>query len=362
MHIALLGPVAPPSGGVQSHMESLARLLRAAGVRVSLIAITRSQPIVREGVFYPSGPVALLKTLFEIKADVVHLHVGGDFSTRLVLLTAAIAALPGIQSLLTFHSGGYPTSPKGLRASWRSPEAFALRRLDACIAVNLEIADLFRRFGVSRDRISVIAPYARIDRSRIASVLPDEMAEFVRAHSPLLLSVGMLEPEYSLELQIEAFESIGKQWPAAGLMLIGSGAMEAQLRERISKSPFVDRIRIQGNVDHSVALRAIELADVLLRTTQYDGDAVSVREALQLGTAVVASNTALRPPGVALMASLDAAELSRVCSTTLSEAREKSSAASAEAPIEDELNRVLALYQSLLADRGRSGAELRASN
>src|SRR5438105_8526009 len=38
------------------------------------------------------------------------------------------------------------------------------------------------------------------------------------------------------------------------------------------------------------SLRAIADADVLLRTTLYDGDAISVREALYLGTPVVATD------------------------------------------------------------------------
>jgi hypothetical protein len=43
----------------------------------------------------------------------------------------------------------------------------------------------------------------------------------------------------------------------------------------------------------------------MLRPTQYDGDSVSVREALAMGTRVLASRTAMRPPGVLLLASLE---------------------------------------------------------
>ena len=44
---------------------------------------------------------------------------------------------------------------------------------------------------------------------------------------------------------------------------------------------------------------------VMLRTTLYDGDALSVREALQLGTPVIASDNGMRPQGVRLIPKAD---------------------------------------------------------
>ena len=46
---------------------------------------------------------------------------------------------------------------------------------------------------------------------------------------------------------------------------------------------------------------------ILLRTTLYDGDAVSVREALWIGTPVIASDNGMRPEGVRLVPKEDAA-------------------------------------------------------
>ncbi len=39
----------------------------------------------------------------------------------------------------------------------------------------------------------------------------------------------------------------------------------------------------------------------MLRTTHYDGDAISVREALAMGTPVIATRTAFRPEGCHLI-------------------------------------------------------------
>ena len=49
-----------------------------------------------------------------------------------------------------------------------------------------------------------------------------------------------------------------------------------------------------GDLPHAATLQAIARSDLMLRTTSYDGDAISVREALHLGTPVVAINSMSR--------------------------------------------------------------------
>jgi glycosyltransferase involved in cell wall biosynthesis len=48
---------------------------------------------------------------------------------------------------------------------------------------------------------------------------------------------------------------------------------------------------------------------LLLRTTRYDGDSVSVREALYIGTPVIATDNGMRPQGVHLIPPSDAGRL-----------------------------------------------------
>jgi glycogen(starch) synthase len=344
VHIALLGPVAPPAGGVQSHMSALRQQLVDAGHQVSLIAITKAARDEKPDTFYPSSALDLLKIVLRIRPDVVHLHFGGDLSLRLAALCGVVGLLPRVRSVLTFHSGGFPQSPRGVRASRWSLEGFALRRLDAAIAVNSEISELFRRYGLERGRIHVIAPHARVDPTRIASQFPVDIAEFFQKHSPVFVSVGLLEPEYSLELQVDAMDEIRKVWKDAGLILIGSGSLHNSLRVRIDASPEREHIHLAGNADHSVALRAIRDANVLLRTTKFDGDAVSVREALQLGTRVVASDTGMRPAGVTLIHDWSGKALVEACRESLDRAPTTTAIAG------DELFRIADLYRTLVEE------------
>src|SRR3981189_3298333 len=78
---------------------------------------------------------------------------------------------------------------------------------------------------------------------------------------------------------------------------------------RIAGKPYRDRALLYGDMPHAVTLRATLESDVVLRTTLYDGDSVSVREALYIGTPVIATDNGMRPPGMKLIPVGDAAGL-----------------------------------------------------
>jgi glycosyltransferase involved in cell wall biosynthesis len=183
-----------------------------------------------------------------------------------------------------------------------------LRRLDGLIGVNPEIAALFARFGARRERIRTILPFA-VEPPDRSLPLPALLAAFLSAHSPALLTVGLLEPEYDLAMQIDAMAGILERYPRAGLLIVGAGSLEESLRSRIAGTPYRDRVLLYGDMPHAVTLRATLECDLLLRTTLYDGDSVSVREALYIGTPVIATDNGMRPEGVHLIPPSDAGRL-----------------------------------------------------
>ena len=139
--------------------------------------------------------------------------------------------------------------------------------------------------------------------------LPERLASFLSAHSPALLTVGLLEPEYDLPMQIDAMAGILERHPRAGLLIVGAGSLEAALRSKIESVSYRDHILLYGDMPHAVTLRATLECDVVLRTTLYDGDSVSVREALYIGTPVIATDNGMRPEGVHLIPPSDAGRL-----------------------------------------------------
>jgi glycogen(starch) synthase len=286
--------------------------------------------------------------LFTIPADIIHLHIGGRLTARLLALCLICSLFPRRRVVLTFHSGGYPSWQDGQNAHPRSLRGFVLRRFDAIIAVNAEIAALFQRLGVAACRVRIICPYAPVSVHDDVAV-PDEIRRFSDAHSPLLTTVGLLEPEYDLPLQIRTLAMLRQIFPEAGLMILGSGSLEAELRALIAREPVGPHVLLCGDVPHAATVRVISESDAFLRTTLYDGDSVSVREALQLGVPVVATDNGMRPPRVHLVPRSDAVALCRAIEGVLREpARHMPVGTPAN---DDHVEKVLELYSGLFDSR-----------
>jgi glycosyltransferase involved in cell wall biosynthesis len=289
---------------VQTNLVAIRQFLIEQGIPCEAINLTRFRRPDRDGVYYPKNALELMWLLARLPYDILHLHIGGNLSARLLGLSLLCCWLPGRRAVLTFHSGGYPSSAEGRAMNARSWRGFVLRQFDALIAVNQEIVGFFEKCGVARSRIRMIPPHA-LPASRGGGCLPEWLREFFESHQPLLLTVGLLEPEYDLPLQIEVLSAVRQRYPNAGLAIVGSGSLQAQLEVQIEGVPYASDIKLCGDVEHGVTLSAIEACDVFLRTTLYDGDSISVREALHLGVPVIATDNGMRPPGVHLIAISD---------------------------------------------------------
>jgi glycosyltransferase involved in cell wall biosynthesis len=290
-----LGPYALPRGGIQTHLVALRQFLLERDIPCGVINLTGVRQVEDDGIYYPRSALGVARLLLRLRHPIIHLHIGGSLTRRFLALSLLCALLPRRRTVLTFHSGGYPSSKAGRRARpWTLP-GFIFRRFDRVIAVNPAIVGLFDRFGLDPARVRLISPFCS---SQPATALPDRLRDFFAVHRPVLVTVGLLEPEYDLPLQIDILGRVQERFPKAGLVIVGSGSLEKRLGDYISAKPQADDILLYGDAPHPETLRAIADSDLLLRTTWYDGDSVSVREALHLGTPVVATDNGMRPDGV----------------------------------------------------------------
>ena len=346
MKILQLGPYPPPHGGVQTHVVALVDFLRQRGITCDVVNLTRFRRASENGIYYPSNAVEVAGHLLSHHYDIIHLHVGGRIWPQQLALALACFALPGTRCVFTFHSGGYPSSPEGRSAHPRTLRAFVLRRFDALIAVNEEIAQFFQSLGVEAQRIHVISPYLGFGARTLGeSSLPAQVSDFLANHSPVLISVGGLEPEYDVSLQMKALGSIRTRHPKAGLLVAGSGSLDEVIRKECRLLAYAEHILLNGDLAHGATMKAMQSSDIMLRTTWYDGDAISVREALQFGVPVIASDNGMRPEGTHLIPARDLDALVAAVEKILDRP-------SLRVPVASESDRnleeILAVYQELI--------------
>lgn len=351
MHVLLLGPYPPPQGGVQRNMLAIRDQLRRAGHECSIINITRSaRNSGSDGepdVYHPQTPLALVRLLLKLKYDLLHIHIGGEIPLRVLGLLAVCALAARGKSVLTLHSGGYPLSRAGRAARRFSARGFIFRLYERLVCVNREQVEMFEKFGAPREKVRLIYPFFNRKPDENVGV-PAHLKDFAAAHKPFLLTVGLLQPAYNLPLQIEALRKIRENFPGAGLMIVGAGDLEDEMRRIIDAKSYAGHILLAGDVEHAVTLHLINDCDVLLRTTDYDGDAISVREALYLETPVIATDNGLRPEGVRLIPAGDRAALEKAIASTLSavEQREKNKSA-AKSDDYRNITAILNLYEEI---------------
>lgn len=300
MHILQLGPYPPPRGGVQTNMLAIQDELLASGHQSSIISITKAEKIGDEkNVYHPRSSFELIRLILTLEYDILHLHIGGGVPLRVQLMILACGLLAHGKSVMTFHSGGYVVSEEGKNAKYWTLRGFAFRRFNRIIVVNKMMIEMFEKFGVDTERIKLIYPYA-LTRPKSGIKIPLKFQEFWEKFEKIIITIGLHEPDYDLPIQVNVLEGVLHKFPKTGLFIVGSGSLEKELRELITQKSYAEHIFLAGDMDREIVLHLIEKADLMLRTTIFDGDAISVREALFLGTPVIATDNGMRPKGVKL--------------------------------------------------------------
>jgi len=116
MRVVQLGPTRRLTGACKRTSSRSAGFSCSGGVSCEAINLTRFRRPDADGVHYPKNALQLLWILLRAPVDVLHLHIGGNLSTRLLALSLLLVAgsrVPAARTVLTFHSGGYPSSPEG---------------------------------------------------------------------------------------------------------------------------------------------------------------------------------------------------------------------------------------------------------
>lgn len=341
LRIALVGDYPPPHGGVAVHVAMLARALAEAGVDVRVLDIGRGDHR-GPGVVPARGAVRFASALARaaVELRLVHVHTSGaNPRSWTVARLASLARLPGAPPpLLTLHSGLCPAylarSPGSRRRARAACAAFG-----QVIAVSRPIAEALRACGVPAERTTVLPAF--VAAGLVPGAPPRAFAALRGARAPILAAALAPGWTYGEDLLLAAFAALRRLQPRAALAVFGPGTAGGSSAE----VGLAGGVLALGELDHAAALAVIAGADLFVRPTRADGDALSVREALALGRRVVASAVGDRPAGCLLFPSGDGAALvARLAEAAALPAVPPGGAAS---PSRDPFLDLLDLYRSL---------------
>lgn len=320
MKVLLIGDYPPPYGGISVHVQQLADFLRRQGSECVVLDIERGTDP-KPGAIRFNGYLGFLWTLilFSGRRYVSHIHTNGhNFKSWLAIaVTAWVGFFFGLRNIATVHSGLMPAYAAGGRRRKLLIRA-AVWPLGGVIAVNQKIERALLEIGVPPSRISVLPAFALGPR---AEVVPAWAGDYRKRFSPLIASAVYLEKEYGTDLLVSACAALRKKYPRLGCIIMGSGSEEGAIRSQIRTEKGEDFLFLLGNVPHDLCLSLMARSDLFVRPTLFDGDAISVREALALGVPTVASDVGFRPHGTRRFKPGDVADLALQIDRALQEGR-----------------------------------------
>jgi glycosyltransferase involved in cell wall biosynthesis len=377
----------PFCGGVTISVETLRRGLEAQGHEAWVFAprFPGAPPDGPRVVRYPSLPAAtypefalavpysrrISRFVRELDADVLHAH----HPFLLGPVAARLARRSRRPIIFTYHTR-YEKYAHYVPLSRHLVESAAIRlstrfadRCDAVIAPSALIRDELQARGV-RAPIAVVPTGVDLERFRPGDRAVARRALSLPPTGPLLLYVGRLDREKSVDRVLLAFDRVASTIPDARLALVGQGTESAGLRALARGLGAAPRIAFLGGRSHDTLGDCYRAADAFLFASETETQGLVLAEAAACGVPAVAVSApgceeVVRDGETGLLTKNDATALADAAiGLLLDEPRRRHMGRAARAAAEQEfdarlqIDRTVAVYA---AARDRLGAQARGA-
>ena len=172
-------------------------------------------------------------------------------------------------------------------------DGIVFRRATHLLAVSSYLKEeLVNQFGVSPERVTVVpnaADPSVFDPAAARAVEPERSMPA----GPVIGFVGGFYKWHGLDLLVEAFMRIAKQFPSASLVLIGDGPMRETVATQASARGLPDRVIMPGRVPHAKLAPYVARFDVgVMPDSNLYGSPMKVFEYMAMSVPVVVPNYA----------------------------------------------------------------------
>lgn len=306
--ILIIGPYPPPIGGVSVHLMRLQNTIKKQ-MDIMFVDESRTQ---KTGIYnMRHGNIfQYLKLLY--KADVVHIHSGVPILRLFHIIFARF--LFHKKTVVTIHRD--PSVEKGYKIT-----KWFVSKCNHAILVNKKGFDIMLTHSACQYHlIPAFIPPIFDDEPP----LPNEIQQWIKcAHAKNnMIAVSNAwnlilhneEDLYGIDICIKAFNILKTELKISNMCLIfvvATNTTQQKLMESYKK--LIKDYQLEDNVkiwEHPLSfVRLIKESDIVLRATNTDGDALSLREALYCNKKVIASDVVERPKGTILFKTRDAVDL-----------------------------------------------------
>ena len=306
---------AQAAGGVRAHIRQVSQLLAKDGHQVLLAGpsnVISPAPGAVGGACLrtyqidigarPSG--ADLKALRQLKqlaatTQVIHAH-GLRAGALAVLAAKRLPAAKRPRVVVTLHN--LPVGSAPTRLVGKALQLVVVKGADYVLTVSPDLLKKAKQLGLKAGEIAVVPAPARslsdcagtasseTDFGTTASLDPASgpgaSSEASFGAAPCLLTIARLAPQKGLDLLLEAATLIKQRGIDFTWLVAGDGPLKAQLNQQIAAADLP--VKLLGRREDIGALLA--QADVVVQTSYWEGQPLTLREAMQAGRAIVATD------------------------------------------------------------------------
>ena len=162
--------------------------------------------LVRNAIIFIGANIMFLYLVRQFRPT--HLHVFNQINVLTFIVALSLVRIP-----VVYRAGDKPTLHHW---AWRTVWRFIRWRTSRFVAVSRFIADCLAGSGIERERIDII--YNRPPTRRLGSSSPPVLPETC---DTWMIYVGQLIPEKGVDVAVEAFRRLARDYPRLGFLIVG---------------------------------------------------------------------------------------------------------------------------------------------
>ncbi|MHB8493949.1 MAG: glycosyltransferase family 4 protein [Casimicrobiaceae bacterium] len=286
MHVSIIGPVAPPYGGMAGQTRQLCDLLLREGVATEIVRTNSpARPPIVERLRGVRALFRLVPYLWRLwgaagRSSVFHVMANSGWAWHLFAAPAIwIGKLRGARVVVNYRGG----AAEGFLATTRAPVLRTLRLADAVVVPSDFLRGTFERFGVE----ATVVPNV-VDLERFTPAHPPAAGH--GAAAPQLVIARNLEPIYDLPTAIRAFAIVQAAKPTSRLAIAGSGPERTTLGQLVAELGLSAAVDFRGALSRDAMADLYRGATLLVNSSTVDNTPNSLLEAMASGVPIVSTN------------------------------------------------------------------------
>ena len=310
--IAIIGGYPPPIGGISVHVERLIRKLDSKSMEYILYNTSKNKIKTDYNIYNVSNlKLWLIKYFFCCRDKIIHCQ---EKNWYLVFILCLIKKNHKSKLILTLHS--FRENPKEFNLFKKICFYYSIKNVDLFISVGKNEKNKLVTYGCKENKISVIPAYINPEyKETDDKLIPDCVWNFMKKNdfnivaNAFKISFYKNQDLYGIDMCIKLCFRLKKYFKNKNIGFIfclpdiGDYQYYSKLKNKINELKIDNQFLM---INEKLPLYPIlQKSHIFLRPTNTDGDAVSIREALNYKVPAIASDVVIRPKGAILFKTRD---------------------------------------------------------